>query len=54
VLNRIAKSVINERRGEHAEFVFTCEGQPITKIYNSGWKAARERFVHRGHAKVTH
>ena len=29
VLNRIAKSVINERRGEHAEFVFTYEGQGV-------------------------
>jgi integrase len=47
VLNRIAKSVINERRGEHAEFVFTCEGQPVTKIYNSGWKAARCRAAKR-------
>jgi integrase len=47
VLNRIAKSVINERRGEHAEFVFTCEGQPITKIYNSGWKSARSRAAGR-------
>jgi integrase len=47
VLNRIAKSVISERRGEHAEFVFACEGQPITKIYNSGWKAARRRAAKR-------
>jgi integrase len=47
VLNRIAKSVISERRGEHVEFVFTCEGQPITKIYNSGWKAARRRAAKR-------
>jgi integrase len=47
VLNRIAKSVINEQRGRHAEFVFTCEGQPVTKIYNSGWKAARRRAAKR-------
>jgi hypothetical protein len=39
--------VINERRGEHAEFVFTCEGQPITNIYNSGRKAARRRAAKR-------
>jgi integrase len=45
VLNGIAKSVISERRGEHPEFVFTCGGQPVTKIYNSGWKAARRRAV---------
>jgi len=47
VLNRIAKSLISERRGERAEFVFTCEGQPVTKIYNSGWKAARRRAAKR-------
>jgi integrase len=47
ILNRVAKSVVNDRRGEHAEFVFTCEGQPVTKIYNSGWKAARRRAATR-------
>ncbi len=43
VLNRIAKSVIDGCRGVHPEFVFTRRGKPITKIYNSGWKAARRR-----------
>jgi len=43
VLNRIAKSVIDDCRGEHPEFVFTQRGKPITRIYNSGWKAARRR-----------
>jgi integrase len=43
VLNRIAKSVIDDCRGEHQEFVFTRRGKPITRIYNSGWKAARRR-----------
>jgi len=43
VLNRVAKSVIDGCRGEHPEFVFTRAGQPITRIYNSGWKAARRR-----------
>lgn len=43
VLNRIAKSVIDGCRGEHPEFVFTRRGKPITRIYNSGWKAARRR-----------
>ena len=46
-LNRVAKSVINGLRGHHAESVFTCEGQPVTKIYNSGWKAARRRAAKR-------
>jgi hypothetical protein len=43
VLNRIAKSVIDDCRGGQPEFVFTRRGKPITRIYNSGWKAARRR-----------
>ena len=43
VLNRVAKSVIDGCRGEHPEFVLTRARQPITRIYNSGWKAARRR-----------
>src|SRR5580698_10592333 len=33
--------------GRHAEFVFTREGSPVTRIYNSGWKAARRRAAAR-------
>jgi hypothetical protein len=43
VLNRIARSVVNECRGRHSEFVFTRNGNPLTRIYNSGWKGARRR-----------
>jgi hypothetical protein len=43
VLNRVARSVIEEVRGEHADFVFTYRGHPVAKIYNSAWKCARER-----------
>jgi integrase len=43
VLNRVARSVIDEVRGEHADFVFTYRGRAVTKIYNSAWKCARER-----------
>ena len=43
VLNRIARSVIESCRGKHPESVFTYQGKPITKMYNSGWKAARRR-----------
>lgn len=43
ILNRVAKSVIEEVRGEHAEYVFTFRGSPITKMNNSGWKNARRR-----------
>jgi integrase len=47
VLNRIARSVIASCRGCHPEYVFTCEGSPVTRIYNSGWKAARRRAAAR-------
>jgi integrase len=47
VLNRIARSVIENCRGRHSEFVFTRGGSPVTHIYNSGWKAARRRAAAR-------
>lgn len=40
VLNGIAKSVVDERRGEHPTHVFTYEGHPITRINNSAWMNA--------------
>jgi integrase len=47
VLNRVARSVIESCRGKHPERVFTRNGSPITKIYNSGWKGARRRASER-------
>jgi len=47
VLNRVARSIVDSCRGKHPERVFTCKGRPITKIYNSGWKAARRRAAAR-------
>jgi len=41
VLNSIARSVIDEQRGKHEEFVFTRRGRPVTKINNSAWRRAR-------------
>lgn len=43
VLNAIARKVIEEARGNHPERVFTYDGKPVTKIYNSAWKKARAR-----------
>ena len=43
VLNRIARSVVDECRGRHSEFVFSHKGNPLTRIYNSGWKGAPRR-----------
>jgi integrase len=47
VLNRVARSVVENCRGKHPERVFTRNGRPITKIYNSGWKSARQRASER-------
>lgn len=43
VLNGIARRVIEEARGNHPERVFTYDGQPVTKMYNTAWKKARTR-----------
>ena len=41
VLNRIAKSVVDERRGTHSTHVFSYGGHSLTGICNSAWKRAR-------------
>jgi len=43
VLNRVAKSVIEDVRGEHPEYVFTYRGHPLTVMNNSAWQRARKR-----------
>ena len=43
VFNRVARSVIEEIRGEHPDHVFTCRGHPIAVMNNSGWQNARKR-----------
>lgn len=49
VLNRVAKSVVESLRGKHSTHVFvrisekTGKAQPVTKMNNTAWKAARER-----------
>ena len=46
VLNRVAKSVVGQLRGNHPTHVFSYQGHPVTGICNSGWKRARvSRFV---------
>ncbi|MET0107211.1 MAG: site-specific integrase [Sedimenticola sp.] len=42
VLNRVARSVVEEVRGIHPDAVFTYKGHPVKNIYNSAWKRARE------------
>jgi integrase len=49
VLNRVAKSVVESLRGLHPVSVFVrnlgkdAAARPLAKIYNTAWKAARER-----------
>lgn len=43
VLNRVARSVVTARRGQHPTHVFTFEGKPVASMLNSAWKKARLR-----------
>lgn len=47
VLNRNARSVIESAGGRHREFVFTCEGKPVTRTVLA-WTANFTSFW-RGH-----
>ncbi|MBO6566479.1 MAG: tyrosine-type recombinase/integrase [Pseudomonadales bacterium] len=43
MINSICRSILDEQRGKHPDFVFTFDGNPITRVLNSGWKKAREK-----------
>jgi integrase len=43
VLNRIARSVVSARRGQHVTNVFAFRGAPVKHMLNSAWKNARAR-----------
>ncbi len=43
VLNWVATSVVEARRGIHPDFVFTYEGHPINRMLTSGWLRARRK-----------
>ena len=43
VLNRVARSVVEARRGVDPLFVFTFDGHPINRMLTSGWLRARVR-----------
>jgi integrase len=43
VLNRIARSVIDGRRGKQARYVFAYGGKPVRRMLNTAWKKARDR-----------
>lgn len=43
VLNRIAASVIEARRGKHETHVFSYRDKPVTRMLNTAWMRAREK-----------
>jgi integrase len=43
-LNRVAEDIIEERRGDHPEYVFTYRGHRIRTMNTTAWKAARKRL----------
>ncbi len=43
VLNRIARSVVDQCRGRHPTHVFVCKGQPLAYMLASAWKTARKK-----------
>jgi integrase len=51
VLNRIAQSVVANKRGKHPRFMFTYQGRPVGRMLNSAWKSARAR-AGLAHARV--
>ena len=44
VLNDIARSVVDARRGKHPTHVFAYKGKPITRMLNSSWCRVRRNL----------
>ena len=42
VLNRIARSVVDEVRGIHSDFVFTYQGHPLRNMNHTSWQRIRK------------
>lgn len=42
VLNKVAMSVVNSKRGDHKEFVFSNKGKQVKSMNNTAWRKARE------------
>ena len=41
VLNRIARSVVEEQRGQNRTWVFPYEGRRLSRMYSKAWRLAR-------------
>ncbi len=52
VLNRVAKAVVDQVRGEHPNRVFTWRGRPVQRIGTASWQRARKRAAGRYPAKI--
>lgn len=53
VLNRVAKSIVEELRGVHPERVFTFRSAPVASMHNTAWKEAWKRAKLPGHRDVS-
>jgi integrase len=42
VMNDVARSVVEARRGIHPEYVFTCRGKKLNCMNNTAWQNARK------------
>ncbi|HVT35759.1 MAG TPA: site-specific integrase [Nevskiaceae bacterium] len=42
-LNTDAVSVLEEKQGEHAQYVFTYKGKPVWQVSTKGWRKALQR-----------
>ena len=51
VLNSVARSVIEGRRGKHRTNVFTFQGKPVQRMLNSAWMRVR-KAVNLEHVRV--
>ena len=48
VLNRVAQSVVNAQRGQHATHVFAHRGKFMTRMLNSAWMESPQHAHRRG------
>ena len=42
VLNKVAREVIERQRGQHSEYVFSCNGEKLSRMLNRAWLKARK------------
>jgi integrase len=52
VLNRIARSIIDEQRNMDGPWVFPYKGRHVGKMYNSAWLHARKQAAEKYENKV--